>query len=151
MNSTTSSSQVSLPLSLFSTMNPNPCMANGNRKTSYFSLGYDCQCQREFLPLLRTSPLLSRYGEPWSINSQASLVRIFSSLRARFQYQKSNNPTIKEVQALLLFHYSRLDHHIAMDDITVKMQANLIYGNSRNTAYRPPQGSNNSRRGYSSV
>ncbi|XP_060969872.1 uncharacterized protein LOC133037075 [Cannabis sativa] len=50
---------------------------------------------------------------------------------------RSDNLTIDEVQALLLSHESRLEHHHQMNDLSMKMQANLAFGSGRSGGVRP--------------
>uniref|UniRef100_A0A803QL16 ABC transporter domain-containing protein n=1 Tax=Cannabis sativa TaxID=3483 RepID=A0A803QL16_CANSA len=56
---------------------------------------------------------------------------------------RSDALSIEKVQTLILSHESRLKHHHAMTDLSVKMQANLAFGNGRTggvkgVSYQPP-------------
>uniref|UniRef100_A0A803Q5W2 Reverse transcriptase Ty1/copia-type domain-containing protein n=1 Tax=Cannabis sativa TaxID=3483 RepID=A0A803Q5W2_CANSA len=55
----------------------------------------------------------------------------FDSVVSRIN-ARSDLLSLKEVQALLLSHESRLEHHSALTDLTMQMQANMAIGNSRN-------------------
>ncbi|KAF4373765.1 hypothetical protein G4B88_009339 [Cannabis sativa] len=51
---------------------------------------------------------------------------------------RSDVLTFEEVQALLLCHESRLEHHSSVTDLSMKLQANVAFTGSRNPLYRPP-------------
>uniref|UniRef100_A0A803Q6A3 Retrotransposon Copia-like N-terminal domain-containing protein n=1 Tax=Cannabis sativa TaxID=3483 RepID=A0A803Q6A3_CANSA len=50
---------------------------------------------------------------------------------------RSDDLSIDEVQALLLSHESRLEHHHQMQNLSMKMQANLAFGSGRSGGVRP--------------
>ncbi|KAM6552097.1 hypothetical protein CsatB_001905 [Cannabis sativa] len=52
---------------------------------------------------------------------------------------RSDSLTFEEVQALLLSHESRLEHHSSLTDHSMKLQANIAFTGSRTNPYRPPQ------------
>uniref|UniRef100_A0A803NPY8 Integrase catalytic domain-containing protein n=1 Tax=Cannabis sativa TaxID=3483 RepID=A0A803NPY8_CANSA len=60
---------------------------------------------------------------------------------------RSDVLSFEEVQALLLSHESRLEHHSSVTDHTMKLQANVAFTGPRNNTYRPPQMSKPGGRG----
>uniref|UniRef100_A0A803QEL6 Uncharacterized protein n=1 Tax=Cannabis sativa TaxID=3483 RepID=A0A803QEL6_CANSA len=145
------------------------CLLSGKGRISCSCHGFGHLCSKEFF-----SHLLL-YGKPWNENSTTILVQDFFSSRDNsppfekdqdviLQLLNGLEPeydsvvpgittrfdllSLEEVQALLLSHESRLKNHNVVNELAMKMQTNLTYGNPRSNAYRPPQGSKRIGRGY---
>ncbi|KAM6577282.1 hypothetical protein CsatB_029119 [Cannabis sativa] len=79
-------------------------------------------------------------GSP--VDDQDLILQILNGLGPEFDSvvsgitSRSDILTVEDVQALLLSHESRIEHHLAMNDITVKMQANMALGQGRSTGVR---------------
>ncbi|XP_060969741.1 uncharacterized protein LOC133036970 [Cannabis sativa] len=79
-------------------------------------------------------------GSP--IDDQDLILQVLNGLGPEFDsvvsgiISRSDTLSNEEVQALLLSHESRIEHHLAMNDITVKMQANMALGQGRSTGVR---------------
>uniref|UniRef100_A0A803PBY2 Uncharacterized protein n=1 Tax=Cannabis sativa TaxID=3483 RepID=A0A803PBY2_CANSA len=71
------------------------------------------------------------------IDDQDLVLQVLNGLGPEFDFvvsgitSRSDALTIEKVHALLLSHESRNEHDLAMNDLTVKMQANVALGNGR--------------------
>uniref|UniRef100_A0A803QQJ5 Reverse transcriptase n=1 Tax=Cannabis sativa TaxID=3483 RepID=A0A803QQJ5_CANSA len=82
----------------------------------------------------------------FNINDQDIVLQILNGLGAQFDpvlfgiTSRSDFLTLDEVQALLMSHESRLEHHNFMTDRSMKLQANLTIGNNKSNSgrYIPP-------------
>uniref|UniRef100_A0A803Q1E5 Uncharacterized protein n=1 Tax=Cannabis sativa TaxID=3483 RepID=A0A803Q1E5_CANSA len=86
-----------------------------------------------------------------NISDQDVVLQILNGLGAEFDpvvsgiTSKSDSLSLDEVQALLMSHESRLEHHSTMTNIFMKLQANLALGNNRPNPcrYIPPSARGN--------
>uniref|UniRef100_A0A803PV09 Retrovirus-related Pol polyprotein from transposon TNT 1-94-like beta-barrel domain-containing protein n=1 Tax=Cannabis sativa TaxID=3483 RepID=A0A803PV09_CANSA len=94
-----------------------------------------------------TSDALSVARSP--VDDQDLVLQLLNGLGLEFDSvvsgitSRSDALTIEEVQALLLSHESRLEHHQFMTDLVVKMEANLTFGNGRSDGVPPYSNSKN--------
>ncbi|XP_062093784.1 uncharacterized protein LOC133799806 [Humulus lupulus] len=81
-------------------------------------------------------------GSP--VSSQDLVLQLLNGLGPEFDHvvsgitSRSDLLSFEEVQALLLSHETWLEHHNTLTDLSLKMQANLAYGSSKNTGSRLP-------------
>ncbi|KAM6556730.1 hypothetical protein CsatB_003749 [Cannabis sativa] len=75
------------------------------------------------------------------VNDQDIILQLLNELEPEYDSAvsgitaRSDLLFIEEVQALLLSHESRSDNHNVVNELAMKIQANLTYGNSRSNAY----------------
>ncbi|XP_060959344.1 uncharacterized protein LOC133030571 [Cannabis sativa] len=83
------------------------------------------------------------------VDDQDLVLQLLNGLGRKFDSvvsgitSRSDALTVEEVQALLLTHECRLEHHQNMTDLAVKMQVDLAFGNGRSGGARPFASSKN--------